>query len=161
MKINPSKKDIISLVAMRTIMELEIKYTDQGRIESFGRLTADMRIIYTRIVSIEKQLFNSKQTRPLYMDALEIAKIVWKNVKADHNEFSIHIEPVVCGLYFDREKELKRLGLIPLQFNRTYDSYFTTSDCDLEVQSRELVDAIYEMTDKVIFDRKKEEKRGL
>jgi hypothetical protein len=158
MKLNPSRKDILALIFIRTIVELEITY-DNGMVIDWGRMSTTMKIIYNRIVDIEKFLFKSKEMRPLYIECLEIAKVVWPRVKADNDDYAIHLEPVMCGLYFDRERELKKLGLHSKQFSDLYDSYYTTSDCDLEVQSRELVDEIYKMSDKVIFEKAKENKR--
>lgn len=94
------------------------------------------------------------------MDALEVAKIVWPLAKAGKNDFSIHLGPVVAGLYFDRERELKKIGLHSKQFSDMYDAYFVQTECDLEVVSRDLVDDIYRITDKVLWDRAKERKRS-
>ena len=160
MRMNPSRKDILSLIYIRTILELKITYDDKGRVKDFGGLSTTMKMIYNRCVDIEKYLFNNKSHRPIYMDALEVAKIVWPLAKAEKDDFTIHLEPVVAGLYFDRETELKKIGLHSKQFSDMYDSYFLATDCDLEVISRDLVDDIYRLTDKVLWDRSKERKRA-
>ena len=157
-KLNPSRNDILSLIYMRTILELDITYSEDGTIIDIGRLTTTMMIIYNRIVTLEKMLYRA--VKSLYMECLSIARDVWMNTKSDKESFSIEIEPVVCGIYFDREKELKKIGLHSKQFSDLYAHYSLTTECDYEVVSRKLVDEIFRNTQKAIFDYKKQLKRG-
>ena len=158
MKLNPSRNNILSLIYIRTILELEITYSENGFITDSGRLTTTMMVVYNRIVSLEKTLYRAFKT--LYTECLAIARDVWTNTKTDKDNFAIEIEPVICGIYFDNEKELKKLGLQSKQFSDIYAHYSLTTQCDFEVVSRKLVDEIFDNTQKAIFDYKKQLKRG-
>lgn len=65
MKINPSRKDILSIIYIRTIMELKITYDEKGRVTDFGGMSMTMKMIYNRCVGIEKYLLNTKAHKAL------------------------------------------------------------------------------------------------
>jgi len=156
----PSHKDIMFLIYMRTILELCVRYDDNGNVKEHV-LTPTAWGIYNRIAGIEKCIYNQSQAMKVkYIQAHELCKPVWeKSLKAMGENYSIYIEPLCASLYSAHESSLKKLGLISSQFMFMYDQYFLKHNCDLEVESVKPIDVIVKETEKVIFEFKKQQKR--
>lgn len=156
-----SHKAIMALIFMRTLLELCIKYDDEGKVKEHV-LTITAWQLYNRIRDIETAIYNkSAKHKEKYIEAHELSKPVWKkSLEAMGEEYQIFIEPIVATLYSEMESELKRIGLLPVLPMRMYDQYFEKYQCELEVESVKPVDVIVKETDKALFEFKKQKKRG-
>jgi hypothetical protein len=155
-----SHKSIMIMIFMRTLLELCIKYDDNGNVKEHV-LTPSAWIIYKRICELERTIYQkSKALKAKYIEAHEMSKPVWKaSLDAMGDKYSIYIEPIVSTLYTEHEKELKRLGLLPAPFMALYDLYYAKHNCDLEVESVKPIDVIMKETEKALFEFKKNKKR--
>ncbi len=153
-------KSIMWLIFMRTLLELCVEYSADGKVVSHT-LTANAKKIYDRITTLERTIYRkSDQLKKIYLEAHELSKGVWsKSLDAVGSEYEIYIEPIVSTLYTEHEKELTKLGLFPKLFMLIYDSYYEEHDCALEVESITPVDIIVKETERAIFEFKKINKR--
>jgi hypothetical protein len=104
-----------------------------------------------KCTELEQKLY--RRNKALYMQCTEIAKETWPRVKDGKNDYTIHVEPVICSLYYSVETDMKKLKFKPTLFNRLYDKYFYTSNCELENKSVMLADEIWKITNMVMEER--------
>lgn len=133
-------KPILALIYIRTLLAIIEK-----------DITPTMAKIMHKCAELERKLY--RQNKVMYLDCTEIAKATWPLVKDGKSDYTIHVEPVVCSLYYSVEVEMKKLKFKPTLFDRLYDKYFHTSDCELENKSVRLADFIWETTNKVMMGR--------
>jgi hypothetical protein len=133
-------KAILALIYIRTLLAI---------VED--RFTPTMKKINAKCEELERGLY--RKNKKLYAQCQEIAKETWIQTKEGKDGYMIHVEPVVCSLYYSVEQEMKKLKFKPTLFNRLYDKYFHTSDCELENKSVKLADFIWDTTNKVMMGR--------
>lgn len=133
-------REILALIYMRTLLMI-----------AEDDLTPTMRKIMAKCTEVERKLY--ARNKKLYMQCTEIAKEVWPRVKDGKKDYTIHIEPAVCDIYYSVEKELTKLKFKKTNIDRIYDKYFHTSKCDLEHKSRMLGSEIWEITQQVMLER--------
>jgi len=133
-------KSILALIYIRTILEL-----------ARDNWTPTMKAINDKCEMLERNFY--RKNKALYLQCTSIAREVWMSTKTDKEQFTIEIEPVVCGLYYSVESELKKMKFKPTLINRLYDKYFSTSKCELENKSRELASEVWKNTDNIMMQR--------
>lgn len=131
---------ILSLIYIRTLLAIVEK-----------DITPTMAKIMQKCTELERRMY--RKDKVMYLECTNIAKEVWPRVKDGKNDYTIHVEPVVCSLYYSVETEMKKLKFKPTLFNRLYDKYFHTSDCELENKSVLLSDEIWKITNEVMIER--------
>ena len=151
-----SLRAILTLIYMRTVLEIVIEYNESGTIVSHGLTPITLRI-YNSITNFEKAIY--KKNKKLYMKASDISKIAYPISRDKFPNHEIFLEPMVCGLYYSSKKDMKNICFVSSLIDDMIDQYYFRTNCDGEVESVLPIDDLWKETEKAIFEYNKMEKR--